>query len=201
MPGIRAQLLIGIIALSSLSACVPLVVGTAATGATVLHDRRTAGTMLDDQRIKISILNKVAKDERFKDSNINVTSYNNNVLLTGEVPTKEVGLAAASIARDVEKVRQVHNELVIAKPSLLRARSNDSLITASVKSALLAIDLPGFDPTRVKVVTERKAVYLLGLVTSEEAHTTSERARRVSGVEKVIRLFEIVPPRPADTEA
>ena len=201
MPGIRAQLLIGIIALSSLSACVPLVVGTAATGATVLHDRRTAGTMLDDQRIKISILNKVAEDERFKDSNINVTSYNNNVLLTGEVPTKEVGLAAASIARDVEKVRQVHNELVIAKPSLLRARSNDSLITASVKSALLAIDLPGFDPTRVKVVTERKAVYLLGLVTSEEAHTTSERARRVSGVEKVIRLFEIVPPRPADTEA
>lgn len=201
MPGIRAQLLIGIIALSSLSACVPLVVGTAATGATVLHDRRTAGTMLDDQRIKISILNKVAEDERFKDSNINVTSYNNNVLLTGEVPTKEVGLAAASIARDVEKVRQVHNELVIAKPSLLRARSNDSLITASVKSALLAIDLPGFDPTRVKVVTERKAVYLLGLVTSEEAHAASERARRVSGVEKVIRLFEIVPPRPADTEA
>lgn len=200
MSGIRTQLLIGIIALSSLSACVPLVVGTAATGATVLHDRRTAGTMLDDQRIKLSILNKIAEDERFKDSNINVTSYNNKVLLTGEVSDKETGLAVANIARDVEKVTQVHNELVITKPSSLSARSNDSLITARVKSTLLAIDLPGFDPTRVKVVTERKAVYLMGLVTSEEAHAASERARRVRGVEKVIRLFEIIPPRPASDD-
>lgn len=188
-----ARILIAAAALLGLQACVPLLVGGAATGtAAVVHDRRSASTILGDQSIELSIRKSLAGDDRIKGSHINITSYNHKVLLTGEVPDREAGIAAGNIARATDKVRQVHNELVISEPSSLAARSNDSLITAGAKSTLLAVDLPGFDPTRVKIVTERNAVYLLGLVTREEADAVSERVRRVSGVAKVVRLFEII---------
>jgi osmotically-inducible protein OsmY len=189
----HTRLFIAAAALLGLQACVPLVVGGAATGAAVVHDRRSSGTILGDQGIELGIRRSLAGDKRIQGSHINITSYNHVVLLTGEVPDRETGLAAGRIARAADKVRQVHNELVITEPSSLAARSNDSLITGGVKSTLLAVDLPGFDPTRVKVVTERNVVYLLGLVTREEADAVSDRARRVSGVEKVVRLFEIIP--------
>lgn len=178
------------IAMTSLQACFPLVVGGAATGAVVAHDRRSTGTFIDDQGIEISILKKLGQLENINDTHISVTSYNHIVLLSGEVPDRETGLAAGQIARDNKLARHVHNELVIDEPSSISARSSDTLITARAKSSLLAIDLPGFDPTRVKVVTDRKVVYLMGLVTKEEADAASERVRRVSGVRKVVRLFE-----------
>lgn len=192
MTTIRPVLIVMLLSLG-LQACVPLVIGGAATSAAVVHDRRSAATILSDQDIELSIRQHVIKDPMFHGSHINITSYNNIVLLTGEVPNRETGLAAGQLARDTPKVRQVHNELVIAPPSSIAARSNDSLITAGVKSMLLAVDQPGFDPTRVKVVTERKTVYLMGLVTAAEADAASEQARRVTGVAKVIRLFEIIP--------
>lgn len=184
--GIVVALVVG------LQGCAPLLVGGAATGVAVAHDRRSAGTVLSDQSIEVGIRRRLAEDASFQGSHVSVTSYNNIVLLTGEVPSREVGLKAARVARDTAKVRQVHNELVIVEPSSVASRSNDSLITAGVKSSLLAVDLPGFDPTRVKVITERNVVYLMGLVTPAEADAAAERARRVSGVSKVIRLFEIL---------
>jgi len=192
MPTIRPVLILVLLSLV-LQGCVPLVIGGAATGVAVVHDRRSAATILSDQDIELGIRQRLKKDPAFEGSHINVTSYNNIVLLTGEVPSREVGLAAERIAQETSKVRQVHNELVIGPPSSLAARSNDGLLTAGVKSMLLGVDLPGFDPTRVKVVTERKAVYLMGLVTAAEADAASEQARRVTGVAKVIRLFEIIP--------
>lgn len=191
MTSIRTAALVLIAAVSS-QACAPLLVGGAATGVAVAHDRRSAGTVLADQNIELSIRKRLLDDEIFKGSHINVTSYNNVVLLTGEVPSREAGLQAAQVARDTDKVRQVHNELVIAEPSSVAARSNDSLITAGVKSSLLAVNQPGFDPTRIKVTTERNVVYLMGLVTRAEADDATDRARRVTGVSKVVRLFEFV---------
>lgn len=175
---------------SQLTACAPLVVGGAATGVAVVHDRRSSGVVLDDQRIELRFKDLVWADNDFDDAHINVTSYNQALLLTGEVPTRDIGLKAAEFARGIDKVRMVHNELVIAPPSSLLARSNDGLITTGVKTALLAVDQPGFDPTRVKVVTEAGVVYLLGLVYNAEADAATERARNVSGVRKVVRLFE-----------
>jgi osmotically-inducible protein OsmY len=175
-----------------LQACVPLGVGGAATGVAVAHDRRSAGTILGDQNIELGIRERILDAASLKGSHVNITSYNHIVLLTGEVPSREAGLKAAQIARDTSKVRQVHNELVIAEPSSLAARGNDSLITSGVKTLLLKVDLPGFDPTRIKVVTERNVVYLMGLVTPAEADAASEQARQVSGVSKVVRLFEMV---------
>jgi osmotically-inducible protein OsmY len=175
----------------AMQGCAPLVLGGAATGVAVAHDRRSASTILGDHDIELGIRQRIVADQALKDSHINVTSYNHIVRLTGEVASRELGLAVGQIARDASKVRQVHNELVIAEPSSIAARSNDSLITSGVKALLLKVDLPGFDPTRVKVVTERNVVYLMGLVTPAEADAASDQARRVSGASKVVRLFEI----------
>lgn len=179
----------------ALPGCAPLVVGGAAAGVAVAHDRRSSTTVLEDKALELSINNRINGDPSFADgSHINVAAYNHVVLITGEVPTREIGLRVGELVRGTDKVRQVHNELVIAEPSSVANRANDSLISTGVKSSLLAVDRPGFDPTRVKVITENGIVYLLGLVTLEEADDATDRARRVSGVRKVVRLFEILPP-------
>ncbi|RMG28800.1 MAG: BON domain-containing protein [Gammaproteobacteria bacterium] len=175
--------------------CAPLVVGgAAATTAEVAHDRRTAGTVIDDQAIELKAFRAIHKDKTLaSQSHISVTSYNLNVLLTGETPTEALRQRAAEIVRRIPRVRRVYNELVVAGPSSLTSRSNDTLITTKVKLALFHIKgLKGFDPTRVKVVTERGNVYLMGLLTHEEADAVAETARRVGGVQRVIKLFEYI---------
>ena len=175
-----------------LGGCAPLVVGGAATGVAVVHDRRPAKTVAMDQSLEIQIKSALGDEAWFDDSDVNITSYNMQVLLTGEVPTREAGLAAERIAREFNEVRTVVNELGIGEPSRLSARSRDAWITTQVKTGLFAVDQEGFDPTRVKVITERGVVYLMGLVTAAEAEAATAQARRVRGVRKVVRLFEIV---------
>lgn len=187
-----SHLTAGVVLLSVLlQGCVPLVVGGAAATTAVIHDRRTPTTVLDDQTIEASVRKRIGAEPAFSEAHINVNSYNNAVLLTGEVPSREAGVKAAELVRGVDKVRKIHNELVIAPASTLAQRSSDTLITTGVKSSLFTVDLPKFDPTRVKVVTERGVVYLLGLVSAQEADAATDRARRVNGVQKVVRLFEI----------
>ena len=183
------------LALGSLTGCAPLVVGgAAATTATVVHDRRTAGTIIEDQAIELKAARAIRRDKELaSQSHINVTSYNMVVLLSGETPTEALRQRAVEIVRRIPKVRRVYNELAVAGPSSLTSRSNDALITAKVKLALFHIKgLEGFDPTRVKVVTERGNVYLMGLLTHREAESVAEAARRVSGVQRVIKLFEYI---------
>jgi osmotically-inducible protein OsmY len=119
---------------------------------------------------------------------VNVTSYNRMVLLTGEVPDAAARTEVERIAWAVQNVRGVHNELAVAGVSSLTVRSNDTLITSSVKGRLL--DSHKLNPIHVKVVTENSIVYLLGLVTKEEADVATEIARTTSGVQKVVRVFE-----------
>lgn len=155
------------------------------------NDRRTAGTFIDDQGIELKAAKAILEDEELKaQAHINVTSYNFIVLLTGEVPTEALRERVVDIVRKLPKVKHVYDELAIAAPSSMVSRSSDSLITAKVKTQLFA--LTDFDATRVKVVTERGTVFLMGLTKSAEADRATETARTVGGVQKVVKLFEML---------
>ena len=185
-----------------LQACVEaLIVGGVAVGVMVAADRRQTEVMLADQGIEFSAGSKI--DEALKgQGHINVTSYNYSLLLTGEVPTAQAKADAEKAASDVPKVRTVVNELQIAGTSSAASRSNDAYITSKVKSSFLGNGK--FKPTDIKVVTEASVVYLLGLVTHEEADAATEVARGTGGVQKVVRVFEYVTPpakKPESAEA
>ena len=191
----QTLILTGFIALGivQLTGCAAVTVGAvgaaAATGASVAHDRRTPGTFIDDELIEWKVYQDINRDKQLGDqSHINVTSYNNIVLLTGEVPNEALRERAQTIANRAAKVRLVHNELAIAAPSSFLSRSSDAVITGKVKTILFTNNtLPA---TRVKVVTESGTVYLLGLVTDAEATWATDRVRTVSGVQRVVKLFE-----------
>lgn len=175
---------------TGLTACVPLVMGGgAAVGAMVAVDRRTSGTQLEDETIELRSANRIY--ELLGDrAHINVTSWNRQVLLTGEVPTSEDRQKVEQIALSVENVRSVVNELVAAPNASLSQRSNDTLITGKVKASF--VDAKDIMSSAFKVVTERGVVYLMGRVTQREATRATEITRGVSGVAKVVRMFEII---------
>ncbi len=175
-----------------LNGCVPLVVvGGAAATASVVHDRRTTGSIVEDQAIELRVINGLAKDKELsKQSHINVTSYDYIVLLSGETPSEAFRTRAGEIARAQKEVRRVHNELVVAAPSSMMTRSSDSLITSKVKTALFKVKAEGFDPSRVKVVTENGTVFLMGLLYRQEASAVTEQARQISGVQRIVTLYQ-----------
>ncbi|MDG4549176.1 MAG: BON domain-containing protein [Candidatus Contendobacter sp.] len=183
-----------VLATTLLTGCIPLLVGGTAVGVGVAHDRRTAGTVVDDQTIELKIYS--ALDQQLPPGNhINVTSYNGAVLLSGEAVSAQAREQAEQIARNLGEppVREVYNELVIGPPNALSSRGNDALLTTKVKTALLRIDnIPGFDPSRVKVVTDHGVVYLLGLVRPREADAAADVASQVGGVRQVVTLFEYI---------
>jgi len=175
-----------------LSGCVPVVlVGGAAATASVVHDRRTAGSMVEDQAIELRIKNVLGKDEEIAaQAHINVTSYNGIVLLSGEAPGQALRTRAGEIARGDKQVRRVHNEIQIAAPSSAMTRSSDSWITTKTKTSLVGLDIKGFDPTRVKVVSENGTVFLMGMVYRKEADAIVTRTQQVTGVQRIVKLFE-----------
>lgn len=173
----------------SLSACVPLVVGGAVVGALVVIDRRTSGTQLEDEGIEFRASNRI-KEVIGDKGHVNVTSYNRQVLLTGEVPTaKDRELVEKAVA-GVDNVRSVVNELAVMPNSTLTQRSNDTLITGKVKASF--VDAKDISLNAFKIVTERNTVFLMGRVTPREVARATEIARGVGGVEKVVRVFEII---------
>ncbi|MFT3719111.1 BON domain-containing protein [Pseudorhodoferax sp.] len=172
-----------------LSACAPLVVGGVAGGALVAMDRRTSGAQLEDQGIELRAANRL-KDALGEGAHISVTSYNRQVLLTGEVARHEDIQRAEQIVARVENVSSVVNDLIVGMPSTLTQRSADTLITSKVKASL--IDAKDLHANAFKVVTERNVVYLMGRVTPREAARATEIARGVKDVAKVVRLFESI---------
>lgn len=174
--------------------CFPLVVGGAAGGAALIADRRAPDIIATDQRIEWTMGQQIEK--RLGDQvHINVTSYNRQVLLTGEVTTPEGKAIIDDIASRVIDVRKVYNEVQIGMPSSLDQRSRDTYITSQVKTRF--VNQQKFNPLHVKVVTEAGTVYLMGLVTTEEADEATEIARTTNGVKKVVRLFEYVQLQPS----
>jgi osmotically-inducible protein OsmY len=173
-----------------LSGCIPLVIGGVAATAAIATDRRSTGAQLDDELIEDKSVAQIL--ERFKgnDVHVNVTSYNGNVLLTGEVPSDSVKTEIGEIARRMPKTRSVQNDLLIGAASNLGPRSNDTLITSKVKARF--VEANKFQINHVKVVTERGTVYLLGIVRPEEGNAAAEIARTTSGVQRVVKVFEYI---------
>jgi osmotically-inducible protein OsmY len=187
--GRRASLVLALAA-AQLSGCAPLLVGGAVVGGTMMYvDRRTAGTQVDDQSIEVKASNRVQEIAGDR-SHVNVTSFNRTVLITGEAATEADKAAIEQAVQRVENVRSTVNELAVTIPSSLSTRSNDSLLTGKVKATF--IDAKDLQVNAFKVTTERGNVYLMGRVTEREATRASDLARTVSGVQKVVRVFEIV---------
>jgi osmotically-inducible protein OsmY len=174
---------------SALTACLPLVAGGVASGALLAADRRTSGAQLEDEGIELRALNRIRSNigERV---HVNLTSYNRQVLLTGEVPSAQDKTAVEQIVSKVENVSGVVNDLEVASASTLGQRSSDTLVTGRVKAAL--IDARDLQFNAFKVVTERGVVYLMGRVTQREADRATAVARSTTDVQKVVRVFEII---------
>ena len=172
-----------------LGGCAAVVVAGGATGAAVAYDRRTTGTIIEDQAIETKAWQTFASDKEINEkAHLNVTSYNTIVLVTGEAPDEEIRQRIINIVQNLDKVSHVYNEVTIAAPSSYVSRSSDSLITSKVKTKLLALE--NFDGARVKVITEKGVVYLMGLVSHEESDRVTDVARKVGGVQKVVKLFQ-----------
>jgi osmotically-inducible protein OsmY len=178
------------VALSQLQGCAAVVVGGAATSAAVATDRRTAGVFVGDQEIELRARHRLREALPAPNVNVSVTSFNRQVLLSGQVPDEATRARAADVVKEVPDVRTVFNELAVAGVTSFTSRSNDTAITGNVKARLLRNEsVPG---TKIKVVTEAGVVYLMGLVTQAEADTATEIARTSTGVTKVVTLFEYV---------
>jgi osmotically-inducible protein OsmY len=176
---------------TSLAGCAPLLLGGAAATALMAADRRTSGAQIDDEAIELRAAARLS--EAMGDRvHINVTSYNRQVLLTGETPTEALRSQAEQIVGRVDNVRGIVNELVIASPTTLPQRSGDVLITGKVRASY--VDASDLQANSFKVVTERGVVYLMGRVTPHEAERGTAIARQISGVQKVVRVFEVVSP-------
>jgi osmotically-inducible protein OsmY len=165
------------VAVPVLSGCAAAVIGGAAVGTLVALDRRTSGIQLEDEGIELRAGARL-RDALGEPAHVNVTSYNRQVLLSGEVPTDQARQQAEQIAQRVENVRSVVNDLAVMPKSTLAQRSNDALITGKVKASL--VDSKDLSAAAVKVVTERGVVYLMGRVTEREVKRATEIASRVS---------------------
>jgi len=186
------------VALPLLQGCGAVVVGGVAAGAMVAHDRRDYIRVLEDQDIEIKAMQIMSDNPDIdRQSRIAVTSYNLVVLLTGQAETRDAAARFADKVSRLPRVRRVVDEVTIGPYASLARQSEDALLTSRVKVAVSGVDLPGFDATRVKVVTESGIVYLMGMVTPTEADAAVEKARYVSGVKKVVKVFEYIqPPSP-----
>ena len=176
-----------------LNGCTAAVVGGATiTGVNIAHDRRTAGTYIDDEGIELTAGAAIRKEKELsKQIHINIISINGVVLLVGQAPTEAMRQQAGSITQGIEKVRLVHNEMTVAAPNSMGTRSSDSYITTKVKASLFGIKgQEDLDPSRVKVVTENSTVYLMGILYQSEATAVADKASQVGGVQTVVKLFE-----------
>ena len=206
-PTRRSLVLLPVLAAALMStACAPLVVGGAMVGGALMAtDRRTSGTQVEDQGIELKASARL-REQFGSRVHVNVNSYNRLVLLTGEVPSEADRAAVERAVAQVENVSRVLNELAIAGHSSLTSRSNDVALASKIKLSL--IDARDLISNAFYVVVERGTVYLMGRVTEREASRASEIVRGISGVQRVVRAFEVISeeelaritPKPAPTK-
>ncbi|MGQ0711542.1 MAG: BON domain-containing protein [Rhodoferax sp.] len=196
MTGIRvgAMRALGLVlAVATLAACVPLVPvmvgGAMVGGAMVASDRRTSGMVVEDQGIEFKASARI-RDDLGERVHVNITSYNRQVLITGEVPSAQDKQLVERIVANVENVRNIVNELAILGNSTLTQRSGDSVTTGKVKAAL--VDAQDLFANAFKITTERGTVYVMGRVTQREAKRATEVIAATSGVQRVVRVLEII---------
>jgi osmotically-inducible protein OsmY len=187
----KSVLLLALVAAAaSLSGCFPLLLGGAVTGGVlVASDRRTSGTVLEDNAIQLKANNRI-NDNLGERVHINVTSYNRQLLLTGEVPSEQDKQLAEKVVAGVENVVSVVNELAVLGNSTLTQRSSDALVTSRVKANL--VDARDLFANAFKVTTERGTVYLMGRVSQREANRATEVVTGTSGVQRLVRILDII---------
>ncbi|MEB0038942.1 MULTISPECIES: BON domain-containing protein [unclassified Pseudomonas] len=175
-----------------LSGCSSVLTATRDTPIQDDRGTRTFGSKIDDSLIETKVAVNVAKANPDLDegSHIIVTSFNGIVLLAGQTPRQDLKTLAEQAAGSVQRVKKVNNELQVMAPSSILARNNDAWLTTKIKTQMLTDDtIPG---SRIKVVTENGIVYLLGLVTQQEATRATNLVQGVSGVQKIVKLFEYI---------
>ena len=182
----------GLLALM-LGGCGAVVIGGAVATANVAHDRRTAGTLVEDQKILLEAISMRDADEALKKhANVGIDVFNLQVLLTGQAENFEVVEAFRQRVARIQRVRAVFNEVTVGAESTWSEATADAYLTARVKVALFSVKIDGFDPTRVTVTSSQGSVYLMGLLTPTEADAVTEEVRFVSGVKRVVKLFEYI---------
>ncbi len=199
------KLLTMVVLTACLGACAPVMLGGAVMGTLMATDRRTSGMQLEDEGIELKAASRI-RDNLGERGHFNVTSYNRQVLVTGEVPSAQDKQLVEQVVSKVENVRSVVNEMVVTENSSLSQRSSDVLITGRIKASL--VDAQDLFANAFKVVTERGTVYLMGRVTQREAGRATDIARGIDGVKKVVRVMEIISdeelqrmlPKPAPAE-
>jgi len=182
--------ILAITLLMGLSSCVTaLVAGAVIATVDIIHDRRTVGEYVDDGAIEVTARNiLVSKAEIRRATHVKPVSWNGILLITGEIDDEGIKPELVQRLSNIQGVRQLVDETTITGKTRLLARSNDAWISSKVKSSLLL--KTGLDANRVKVITTRKSVYLMGIVTQEEASRATEIARKVRGVARVVKVFE-----------
>ncbi len=171
-----------------LSGCVAATVGlVTVTTVALVQDPRTVGKFVDDNVIEASALKEMVADPLLDGTHVSTTVVNGVALLTGEVETVEQKLRAAAIVNSFQGVNQVVNQLALSSNSSLASRSNDSLITGKVKTALIRDKV--VEANNIKVVTSRGVVYLMGIVTQEQADTAVTLTQGVGGVKRIVKVF------------
>ncbi|CAM8655753.1 BON domain-containing protein [Rhodoferax sp. TBRC 17660] len=190
MKQLLQRLALGTLVAVSLSGCFPLVVGGAFVGTgLVATDRRTSGSLVEDEGIELRAASRIRENlgERV---HVNVTSYNRQVLLTGEVPNLQDKQLIEKIVAGVDNVRNIVNELEVMGNTTLTQRSSDTLVTGRAKAAL--VDAKDLFASAFKLTTERGTVYVMGRVTAREAKRATDIISGVSGVARVVRILEII---------
>ncbi len=185
----RLSVLAVLAATTLMPACAPLLIGGAAVGGALFAvDRRTSGAQVEDQAIELKATARMRELATL--GNVSATSFNRLVLLTGQVPTEADRVALGEAVAKLENVRSVVNELAVVGNTTFSISSNDAVISALVKGAF--IDARDLQSNAFKVITERGVVYLMGIVTEREASRATDLARTVAGVQKVVRVFEVI---------
>ena len=174
-----------------LTGCVAAVATTAIVGTDMATDRRTSGSYIEDQTIELKAAQAISDhDELNQTSNVSVTSFNRVVLLIGQAPNEKLRSTASEIARKVENVRKVHNEIRISAPGSMLSSTSDTWITTKAKSLMLAEK--NFSSGHIKIITENGELFLMGLVSRAEAEKAIAIVRNIDGVERVVQAFEYI---------
>ena len=181
--------LIVLIPIILLQGCATAIITGAATGVSLVHDRRTTGAVIDDQGVEFKAALAIFNNKDiYEQSHINITSYNGIILITGETLTEQLKQQVYDLVRVIPKVRTIHNELIIAAPSSLPSRSSDAWITSKVKAKITSDRQ--IDPFYIKVVTEHGIVYLMGIVNQSESDRAVSITSNSAGVQRVVKIFE-----------
>ncbi len=190
----RLSIFIFVLSAALLQGCVALVAGGVLVGADAVHDRRPAGVVARDRNIQLTAFDAINRHNELvrDDNNVKVVVYNGVMLIAGQVRSAQLKQLAQQTVADIDGVTRLVNEIEVTdEPQGFWRRRQDNTITARVKTGLLNItSLPGFDPTRVNVTTSHHVVYLMGLVSHEEAEAAADVARDTGDVIKVVKVFE-----------